>query len=129
MCGRYGRRGDKQYVAEHYKLRDFYDVYPSYNITPDSFQPVVRLNHDTGERELTAMKWGLVPFWSKSARASFNSINARADSLESSGAWREPFRQRRCLIPAEFFYEWEQIDRKTTQPWAVALKDNRLFSF
>ena len=50
MCGRYGRRGDKQHIAEHYRLRDFYDIYPSYNIFPDSFQPVVRLNHDSGER-------------------------------------------------------------------------------
>ena len=74
MCGRYGRRADKQYIAEHYSIRkgDFGDDFPEehpfafapdYNITPDSFQPVVRLNHDTGERELAMMKWGLVPYW------------------------------------------------------------------
>jgi len=69
MCGRYGRRGDKQYIAEHYAIRkvdfgnDFPDEHPSafapsYNITPDSIQPVVRLSHETGEREFAVMKWG-----------------------------------------------------------------------
>jgi putative SOS response-associated peptidase YedK len=69
MCGRYGRRADKQYIAEHYKLRDWGEdgapIGSNCNITPDSFQPVVRLNHETGERELSTMKWGPVPYWSK----------------------------------------------------------------
>ncbi len=129
MCGRYGRRGDKQYIAEHYRLRDFVDVYPSYNIAPDSFQPVVRLNGEDGEREAALLRWGLVPFWSKTPKATFSSINARAESLETSGAWREPFRQRRCLIPADFFYAWEKTGPNAPQPWAVALKDDQLFSF
>ena len=59
----------------------------------------------------------------------WRSINARSDNLLSSGAWREPWKHRRCLIPGEFFYEWEPIDKKTKQPWAVALNDDRLFSF
>jgi len=138
MCGRYGRRGDKQYIAEHYRLRDLGEKYtplaPSYNITPDSFQPVVRLSHETGERELALMKWGLVPRWAKTPKANFSSINARSDKLESSGAWREPFRKQRCLIPAQFFFEWEVLSpeerkRKVSRPWAVALTDDRLFSF
>ena len=103
---------------------------PNYNITPDSFQPVVRLSHETGEREFARMKWGLAPGWSKTPKATFSLINARADNLETSGAWREPFKRRHCLIPAEFFYEWEPEKPKApTQPWAVALSDDRLFSF
>jgi putative SOS response-associated peptidase YedK len=141
MCGRYGRRGDKQNIAEHYAIRRHeydpeehpYAFAPNYNITPDSFQPVVRLSHETGEHEFALMKWGLVPYWSKTPKATFSSINARADNLETSGAWREPFKRRRCLIPAEFFYEWEpklpEKPKAPTQPWAVALADNRLFSF
>jgi len=143
MCGRYGRRGDKQYIAEHYKIRreEFdlpdehpYAFAPDYNITPDSFQPVVRLDHETGARRFSIMKWGLVPYWSKTPKSSFSSINARSDTLESSGAWREPFKRRRCLIPAEFFYEWElqtaeEKRKKISKPYAVALSDERLFSF
>jgi len=137
MCGRYGRRGDKQYIAEHYRIRDWEDhglhFAPSYNITPDSFQPIVRLSHETGERELAMMKWGLVPRWSKTPKATFSSINARSDNLQTGGAWREPFKKQRCLVPAEFFFEWEPKNpdkpKAPTQPWAVALKDDRLFSF
>jgi putative SOS response-associated peptidase YedK len=73
MCGRYGRRGDKQRIAEWMQAHDtnvfeeFDDSYlaPSYNVAPQSFQPVVRLSPETGKRELTVMRWGLVPFWWK----------------------------------------------------------------
>jgi putative SOS response-associated peptidase YedK len=143
MCGRYGRRGDKQFIAEHYAIRQVeydlpeehpYAFAPNYNITPESFQPVVRLSHESGEREFAVMKWGLVPYWSNSPKASFSSINARAETLANSGAWREPWKRRRCLIPAEFFYEWEpaapgEKKQKVSKPWAVSLTTDRLFSF
>ena len=68
MCGRYGRRSDKQYVAEHYAMRrkvaDLPPMPPGYNIAPGTFQPVVRLSEETGEREMCLMEWGLVPYWS-----------------------------------------------------------------
>ncbi len=75
MCGRYGRRADKQRIAEWFHTHNtdvFNDEYyginstrlaPSYNISPESVQPIVRLDHDSGERVLALMKWGLVPYW------------------------------------------------------------------
>jgi putative SOS response-associated peptidase YedK len=80
------------------------------------------------------MKWGLVPYWSKTPKANFSSINARSDKLESSGAWREPWKHRRCLIPASFFYEWEPLTKeeekkRLSKPWAVSLADDCLFAF
>lgn len=146
MCGRYGRRADKQRIAEWFHTHNtdvFNDEYyeinstrlaPSYNIAPESIQPVVRLDRDTGERVLALMKWGLVPYWSRTPKANFSSINARSDKLESSGAWREPWRHRRCLIPADVFYEWEPLTKeeskkKLSKPWAVSLQDDRLFAF
>ncbi|HUV96048.1 MAG TPA: SOS response-associated peptidase family protein [Edaphobacter sp.] len=75
MCGRYGRRADKQRIAEWFRTRntdvfseEYYEINdiaftPSYNIAPESTQPVVRLDYDTGDRVLTLMKWGLVPYW------------------------------------------------------------------
>ena len=146
MCGRYGRRADKQRIAEWFRTRDtdvFSEEYyetnavqfaPSFNISPESGQPVVRIDHDTGERVLALMKWGLVPYWSKTPKANFSSINARSDKLTSSGAWREPWKHRRCLIPANFFYEWEPLSKdeekqKISKPWAVSLPDERLFAF
>jgi putative SOS response-associated peptidase YedK len=146
MCGRYGRRADKQRIAEWFRTHntdvfndDFYEANaarfaPSWNIAPESMQPVVRQDRDTGERVLALMKWGLVPFWSKTPRANFSSINARDDKLASSAAWREPWKHRRCLVPANFFYEWQPLTKdeekkKISKPWAVSLPDQRLFAF
>jgi putative SOS response-associated peptidase YedK len=146
MCGRYGRRADKQRIAEWFHTHNtdvFNDEYyeinstrlaPSYNISPESIQPIVRLDRDTGERVLALTKWGLVPYWSKTPKANFSSINARSDKLESSGAWREPWKHRRCLIPANFFFEWEPLTKeeekkKLSKPWAVSLANDGLFAF
>ena len=134
MCGRYGRRADKQRIAEWMQTHDtnvFDDLYfePSYNIAPQSFQPVVRLDPETGERELTVMRWGLVPFWSKDGTAAFNTINAKAETVATRPAYREPWKRRRCLVLADWFYEWKKIDEKTKQPYAISLKDGGLFAF
>jgi putative SOS response-associated peptidase YedK len=134
MCGRYGRRADKQQIAEWMQTHDtnvFDDSYlaPSYNIAPQSFQPVVRLAPETGERELTVMRWGLVPFWSKDEKAAFNTINAKSETVAKSPAFREAWKRRRCLVPADWFYEWKRIDEKTKQPYAISMKDDGIFAF
>ena len=134
MCGRYGRRADKQRIAEWMQAHDtsiFDDSYlePSYNIAPQSFQPVVRLDPETGERELTLMRWGLVPFWSKDGTAAFNTINAKAETVATSSAYREPWKRRRCLVPADWFYEWQKLDEKSKQPYAIAMRDDSIFAF
>ena len=102
---------------------------PSYNIGSQNFQPVVRLDPETGERELTVMRWGLVPFWSKDGAAAFNTINAKAETVATSPAYREPWKRRRCLVPADWFYEWKKIDEKTKQHYALAMEDDGLFAF
>ena len=102
---------------------------PSYNIAPQSFQPVVRLDPETSERELTVMRWGLVPFWSKDGSAAFNTINAKAETVATSPVYREPWKRRRCLVPADWFYEWKKIDEKTKQPYAIGMKDDGIFAF
>jgi putative SOS response-associated peptidase YedK len=133
MCGRYGRRADKQRIAE--AMQAGYvnvfeeEIVPTYNVAPQTFQPVVRLNRDSGERELTVMRWGLVPWSSKDGKTGFSAINAKAETLTTSAAFREAFQRRRCLVPAEWFYEWQRIDPKTKRPFAIALKDNSMFAF
>lgn len=102
---------------------------PSYNVAPQSFQPVVRLNRDTGEHELTVMRWGLVPYWSKDGRAFFNTINAKSETVATSPAFRGAWKNRRCLVPADWFYEWQKVDEKTKQPYAIAMKDDSMFAF
>lgn len=133
MCGRYGRRADKQRIAEWMQTHNtnvFDETYlaPSYNVCPQSFQPVVRLEPETGERELTVMRWGLVPFWAKDAKIGFSTINAKAETVPSSPTFREAWKRRRCLVPAEWFYEWKKLDEKNKQPYAIAMKDDSLFA-
>src|SRR5215469_6769137 len=127
MCGRYGRRSDKQRIAQafHVNSKNVFeeDLPPSFNVAPQTFQPIVRLSRETGERELVPLRWGLVPFWSKDGKAGFSSINARAEGLQTSAAYRESFHKRRCLVLADFFYEWHKIDAKARQPYAIELKD------
>jgi putative SOS response-associated peptidase YedK len=137
MCGRYGRRGDKQRITEWMQTHntdvfhelDEANLAPSFNVAPQSFQPVVRLNGETGERELTVMRWGLVPFWSKDGKASFSTINAKSETVATSPAFREAWKTRRCLVPADFFYEWQKLDEKTKQPFAIAMKGDGMFAF
>ena len=133
MCGRYGRRADKQRIAEMMQAGNVnvFDVElsPSYNIAPQSMQPVVRLDRDTGQREIAIMRWGLVPFWSKDGKAGYSTINARAETLTTSPTYREAVKRRRCLVPADFFFEWQKLDAKTKQPYAIALKDGELLAF
>jgi putative SOS response-associated peptidase YedK len=102
---------------------------PSYNVAPQSLQPVVRLNGETGECELTVMRWGLIPFWSKDAKIAYSTINAKAETIATSPAYREAMKRRRCLVPADWFYEWKKLDEKKKQPYAIALKEGGLFAF
>jgi putative SOS response-associated peptidase YedK len=134
MCGRYGRRADKQRIAEWMQTHNtdvFDDSYlaPSYNVAPQSLQPVVRLDSETGERELTVMRWGLIPFFAKDAKIAYSTINARAETVATSPVFREPMKRRRCLVPATGFYEWQALDKKSKQPWTIELVDGNLFAF
>ena len=102
---------------------------PSYNVAPQSLQPVVRLDSETGERELTVMRWGLIPFFAKDAKIAYSTINARAETVATSPVFREPMKRKRCLVPATGFYEWQALDKKSKQPWAIELADGNLFAF
>ncbi len=131
MCGRYARRSDKQRLVDYFHTgATVFDIPPSYNIAPTTFQPVIRLDRDTGERELVMMRWGFIPGWCKDVKLlGLSTINAKAESLMLKPMWRQPFKKRRCLIPADAFYEWKKIGPKTKQPYAFGMKDGELFAF
>ena len=118
MCGRYLRRSDKQRIAEAFHVaKGLTDLVLSawdYNVPPTTFQPVIRPDRDTGEREITLMRWGLVPFFARELKGfGYSTINARAEAVATSRIYREPFQRRRCLVPADGFYEWRTIPAPT----------------
>ena len=135
MCGRYYRRSDKQRIAEAYKIDEIPAsiIIPGwdYNVAPTTFQPVIRAEKETGDRELALMRWGLVPFFTKqlSDVKGLSTINARAESVEKAAAWRTPFKKRRCLIPADGFYEWRRVDPKNKEPFSFRMADDAPFAF
>lgn len=131
MCGRYYRRSDKQRIAEAFRIGipPTFDILPSYNVAPQTFQPIVRLDAESRQRELALLRWGLIPFWAKDAKIGYSTINAKAETLATAPAFRAALKRRRCLVPADGFYEWQPLDTKTKQPWAITLKDGSPFAF
>ena len=136
MCGRYFSNWDKQKIAESFQLRDVPDIAmaPNYNIAPTTFEPVVRIGRDSGERELELMRWGLVPHFAKSLAdfKGFSTFNARAETLLTSPTFRVPFKKRRCLVPADGFYEWKKLDdspKPAKEPYAITLTNGEPMAF
>ena len=136
MCGRYYNRRQKQEIAEHFRTgKVFLDpLPPNYNISPTTFQPVIRLNRDSNEREMVLLRWGVVPFFATSL-SEFkgpSTCNARAETIASSATWRESLRKRRCLVPADGFYEWKvlgHLSKGKKQPYAISLISGEPMAF
>jgi putative SOS response-associated peptidase YedK len=135
MCGRFARKSTQKVLADWFgvELEDMPWFAPTFNAAPQSVQPVVRLNRDTGNREFAQLRWGLVPFWAKDAKFGYSTINARAEEAASKPAYREALKKRRCLIPADAFYEWQRpnaaMEKKTKHPFAFALKSGEPYAF
>ncbi len=105
MCGRFNLTAKSEQVIESFKLHRLLRYEISYNIPPgQKILTVVQL--DDGSYKAVYLHWGLIPHWSKDRKISYNLINARAETLAEKPAFREAYKQRRCLIPATGFYEW-----------------------
>src|SRR5258708_12906454 len=102
---------------------------PRYNAAPTQDLPIVLHGPGTGKRRLAALRWGLIPFWAKNAKIGYTTINAMAETVATTRAFRDAFKSRRCLVPADGFYEWKKVDAKTTQPYRFAMADRAPFAF
>lgn len=107
MCGRYFLHSTADKLTRLFGEMPMPRLAPRYNIAPTQPVPIVRQNA-RGEREMALVRWGLVPGWSKGPDSRYSMINARAETVASKPAYRNAFRYRRCLIPADGFYEWQQ---------------------
>ena len=107
MCGRYRLSRRKQILEEQFAtLSDDADWSPRYNIAPTQFVPVVRRNPRINSRKISLIRWGLVPSWAKDPSKAAAMINARSETAASKPAFCDSLKFRRCLIPADGFYEW-----------------------
>jgi putative SOS response-associated peptidase YedK len=128
MCGRYSLTTAPEAMRRLFGTKGVPPNYPArYNIAPTQSAPVVRLDAG-GSRELALLRWGLVPSWSKGPDSRYSMINARAETIATKPAYRGPFRERRCLVPADGFYEWK-AEGRLKQPYRFTLEDGGLFAF
>ena len=129
MCGRYRLSRRKQVVEEHFdSVSAEEDWGPRYNIAPTQAVPVIRQNPQEPRRELSLFRWGLIPSWAKDSSAVAKMINARSETASTKPAFCDPLKFRRCLIPADGFYEWKK-EGKTKQPFCFEVNDGELFAF
>jgi putative SOS response-associated peptidase YedK len=129
MCGRFVLKAPFSELVKLYNITNIgVNLEPRYNIAPTLDIAVVRSNPETG-RTLDMLRWGLVPWWAKDTKIGYSTINAKAETIATKPAFRDAFKARRCIIPADAFYEWKKLDAKRKQPYAIVPKDGGVFSF
>jgi putative SOS response-associated peptidase YedK len=129
MCGRYRLSRRKQIIEEQFDTTRWDDDWnPRYNIAPTQPVPVIRQHPKEPSRQISLMKWGLVPNWAKDASGAASMINARSETAHTLPAFREAMKLRRCLVPADGFYEWQRRG-SAKQPFCFEVGDGGLFAF
>jgi putative SOS response-associated peptidase YedK len=129
MCGRYRLSRRKQIIEEHFdSVSGEEDWSPRYNIAPTQPVPIVRQNPKEPVRQMSLVRWGLIPSWAKDMSGSVMMINARSETATTKPAFRDALSNRRCLVPADAFYEWKKTG-KTKQPYCFEVNDGELFAF
>jgi putative SOS response-associated peptidase YedK len=124
MCGRYALTSPPAVIAERFHLLWTPEIAARYNIAPSQMIPAVRETEQG--RALAFLKWGLIPSWAKDASIGMKLINARGETLADKPAFRSAYRQRRCLVPADAFYEWKPVAGRK-QPFCIRMRDEGPF--
>jgi putative SOS response-associated peptidase YedK len=137
VCGRYVSVSSPTILAERFHVEEVRTGQtdpepnypePNYNVTPRADVAVVA--ESKGRRALDLVRWGLVPPWAKSLAVGDRMINARAETVLTSNAYKRPFENRRCIVPADGFYEWQTIEgRKQRRPWFIRRRDGEPLAF
>ena len=130
MCGRFVSSSPPDELAKYFDVEAVAEqvLEPSFNVAPSNDVYVVV--ESGGVRRLDTFHWGLVPFWAKDVKTGFKMINARADGLADKNAYKRAFKKRRCIIPADGFYEWQKVPgRKNKQPMFIHRADGEPLAF
>jgi putative SOS response-associated peptidase YedK len=126
VCARTTLTLSAHLIARWLALQDVPEWEPRYNVCPTQDQMVVRARD--GEPEAVKLRWGLVPWWASDLSVGSRMINARAEGVDTKPAFRDAFRERRCLVLVDGFYEWQAIPgEKRRRPYAVRMPDNSPF--
>ena len=126
MCGRYSLTTAPEAMRQLFMFDNRPNLAARYNIAPTQQAPVVRSG--AAGRELALLRWGLIPSWAGDAAAGARMINARAETVAEKPAFRAAFCERRCLVPADGFYEW-RTENGVRQPFRVGMKGGAPFAF
>ena len=127
MCGRYTLRTPVEPLVERFEINEYpSSITPSYNIAPR--QGVAAVIAENGKRKLEMLHWGLIPSWAKDPEVGNKMINARAETVAEKPSYRKAFKERRCLILADGFYEWQKTD-SGKQPFYIRMEDESPFAF
>lgn len=128
MCGRFAFYSAAEAVSDLFGVSDpSLSVVPQYNIAPTDLAAVIRPDGD-GARELAMLRWGLLPFWARDRKMAARMINARSETVAEKPAFRAAFRERRCIVPADGFYEWTgRAGHK--QPYYINRRDHKPLGF
>lgn len=127
MCGRYTLTIDASVLATLFELEPLVELSPRYNIAPSQPVPIVRSGGET-RREWAWARWGLIPSWAKDTKIGNKMINARAETAADKPSFRSAFKSRRCLLPADGFFEWVKTPNGK-QPHHIRFADRRAFAF
>jgi putative SOS response-associated peptidase YedK len=129
MCGRYAITTAPEAIRRLFGVTGATPNFAAhYNAAPGLELPVVRRDPKSGERVLSPLLWGLIPYWAKDRKIAWRTINARGETAKTAAAFKSAYVKRRCLVPADAFYEWKKIG-KGKQPYAIAMRDRRPFAF
>lgn len=126
MCGRFVQASDPSVYASFFGATEVVTetLQPSYNVAPTD--PVYAVAEHDGVRQLGSFRWGLLPFWAKDRKMAARNINARSETVATKPAFRESFERRRCLIPADGFYEWQVLEQGKLPHFIHAEEDGPL---
>jgi putative SOS response-associated peptidase YedK len=127
MCGRFTLRASPTEVQEAFQLDEAPRIVPRYNVAPMQQVFSLRLS-EQGKIEPVFFRWGLIPSWAKDTKIADTLINARSEMAADKPSFRTAFKARRCLIPADGFYEWLKVG-KSKKPARFTLRSERLFAF
>src|SRR5260221_2954782 len=128
MCGRFQASSSPAELARWFETTGpVPNLQQCYNAAPGQHLPIVLRGAETGKRRLVTLRWGLIPAWAKDA--SYSTINAMAQTVAIKPAFRDAFKSRRCLVPADAFYEWKQLDATTKQPYRFVMADGSPMAF